>query len=199
MEVKGRQAERSEATRSGLVATARRLFAERGYSNVGTEEIVRSAGVTRGALYHHYAGKRELFEAVVEQVSAELAQRIAEQALAQEDPWDQFRVGCALFLDACTEPELQRILLLDAPSVLGWEQWREIDARHGLGLIQIGLANAMESGRIERQDPKALAHVILGALDEAAMLVARAEDPVRARAEVMATLERVLGGLLRPE
>lgn len=194
----GVKADRAEATRAQLLADARALFAERGYAAVGTEEIVQRAGVTRGALYHHFpAGKAALFEAVIEHVSAELAQRIAAEALTTDDPWDQFRAGCALFLDACLDPELQQLLLLDAPSVLGWQRWREIDGRHGLGLIEFGLQNAMDRGRIDPVPVKPLAHAILGALDEGAMLVARADDVERARAEVLETLERLFSGILR--
>lgn len=194
----GIKADRAEATRAQLLRHARALFAQRGYAAVGTEEIVGRAGVTRGALYHHFpAGKAALFEVVIEEVSAELAQRIAAEALSQDDPWDQFRTGCAIFLDAAIEPELQQLLLLDAPSVLGWQRWREIDARHGLGLIEFGLQSAMDGGRIEPAPVKPLAHAILGALDEGAMLVARADDVERARAEVFETLERLFAGLLR--
>lgn len=195
----GVKAERAEVTRAALLAAARALIGGRGYAAVGTEQIVQRAGVTRGALYHHFpSGKAALFEAVVEQVSAELAERIATEALAHEDPRDQLRTGCEIFLDACVEPELQQLLLLDAPSVLGWQRWREIDARHGLGLIEFGLQSAMDSGRIEPAPVKPLAHAILGALDEGAMLVARADDIERARAEVLETLERLFEGLLRP-
>jgi AcrR family transcriptional regulator len=195
----GIKADRAEATRTQLLDNAHTLFAQRGYAAVGTEQIVARAGVTRGALYHHFpAGKAELFEAVIEEVSAELAQRIATEALAKEDPWDQFRTGCAIFLDACLDPELQQLLLLDAPSVLGWQRWREIDARHGLGLIEFGLQSAMDSGRIDAAPVKPLAHAILGALDEGAMFVARSDDVERARAEVLQTLERLFAGLLAP-
>src|SRR3712207_5212502 len=122
-----RNAERSEATRTALVAAARRLFGERGYAAVGTEEIVRAAGVTRGALYHHFGGKRDLLEAVYRQVEGEVTQRIAERILeeAAESPLAGMRRGAALFIEVCAEPEVQRIVLLDAPAVLGWDLWRE--------------------------------------------------------------------------
>ena len=191
------QEERSEATRATLIAAARRLFAERGYAGVGTEEIVRAAGVTRGALYHHFAGKPELLEAVYREVEAEITRKIAAGALGGSDPLEALRAGSEMFLDACLEPEVQRIVLLDAPAVLGWERWREIAADHGLGLIEAALAAAMDAGRIARQPVRPLAHVLMGALDEAAMLVARAEDTEAARAEVGATLESLLEGLAR--
>lgn len=193
------QAERTESTRKALIAAARPLFAERGYAGVGTEEIVRAAGVTRGALYHHFDGKSELFEAVYEQVERELAERIAAGALEANasSPLEAMRAGVEMFLAASTEPEAQRIVLLDGPSVLGWDRWREIAAEHGLGLIEATLQAAIDAGAIKSQPVRPLAHVLMGALDEAAMLVARAEDPERMRAEVAGTLAALLDGLSR--
>jgi AcrR family transcriptional regulator len=191
------QGERSQATRAALVDAARRLFAERGYADVGTEEIVRTAGITRGALYHHFSGKRGLFQAVYEQIERELAERIATGALAAnaEAPLDAMRAGAEMFLQACTEPELQRIALIDGPAVLGWDQMREIAAEHGLGLIEASLQAAIDAGAIAEQPVRPLAHVLLGALDEAALLVSRAEDPKRMRAEVGRTLDALIAGL----
>jgi AcrR family transcriptional regulator len=197
MNVKRTQAERSEATRDALIEAARTLFAERGYAAVGTEEIVRAAGVTRGALYHHFDGKRDLFEVVYERIEIELAQRIAAGALSAgaTAPLEAMRAGAEMFLRAATEPEAQRIVLLDGPSVLGWDRWREIATEHGLGLIEATLQAAIEAGAIAEQPVRPLAHVLMGALDEAAMLVARAEDPERMRAEVGRTLDALLAGL----
>lgn len=191
------QAERSEATRGALVRAARPLFAERGYADVGTEEIVRAAGVTRGALYHHFGGKRDLFEAVYEQIEAELAERIAAGAIAANagSPLEAMRAGAEMFLQACTEPEAQRIVLLDGPSVLDWDRWREIAAKYGLGLIEASLEAAIEAGAIKSQPVRPLAHVLMGALDEAAMLVARAEDPELMREQVGRTLDTLIGAL----
>src|SRR3954454_11990468 len=186
------QAERSAATRAAMIAAARELFAERGYAAVGTEEIVRRAGVTRGALYHHFGGKRDLLEAVYEAIESELTAQIAAGALSRSDPLEALRGGAGAFLDRCLEPEVQQIVLLDAPAVLGWERWRDIGARYGLGLIEAALGAAMESGEIAPAPVKLLAHVLMRALDEAAMVVARAEDPVAARDE----METVLGGIL---
>ena len=168
----------SEATRSALVSAARPLFAERGFAGVGAEEIVRAAGVTRGALYHHFDGKAGLFEAVYEEVEVELAERIATGALGRlggPAGGDARRRGDVPA--ACTEPEVQRIALIDGPSVLGWDRWREIGAAHGLGLIEASLQAAIDAGVIAPQPVRPLAHILMGALDEAAMLVARAEDP----------------------
>jgi AcrR family transcriptional regulator len=188
------QTERSETTRAALIAAARGLFAARGYGAVGTEEIVREAGVTRGALYHHFDGKRDLLEAVYQQIEKE----IAERALRRSDPLEAMRAGAEMFLEHCLEPDVQRIVLLDAPAVLGWDRWREIGAAYGLGLIEASLEAAIEAGQIEPQPTKSLAHVLMGALDEAAMLVARAEDPLAMRLEVGETLRRILEGL-RPK
>jgi AcrR family transcriptional regulator len=193
------QAERSGATRAALVAAARPLFAERGYAGVGAEEIVQTAGVTRGALYHHFGGKPGLLEAVYRQIEKELTEEIVEGALGGSDPLEAMRFAIGVFMDASMEPDVQRIVLLDAPAVLGWERWRAIAADYGLGLIETSLRSAIEAGQIAKQPVKPLAHLLMGALDEAAMLVARAEDPKAAKAEVTATLDRLLEALSRAD
>ncbi len=192
-----RQAERSDATRTKLVRAARELFAKRGYADVGTEEIVRGARVTRGALYHHFDDKRDLFRAVHAQIEAELTDRIgAELAGAgSDDPIAALRTAVGTFLDACTEPEIARITLVDAPSVLGWEEWRRIDERYGLGLTVAGLEMGMEAGRLRRQPARPLAHLLLAAMGEAGMVIANADDPGAARAEVEPALLSLLEGL----
>jgi AcrR family transcriptional regulator len=190
------QAERAEATRTALIAAARQLFTEHGYDDVATEEIVRAAGVTRGALYHHFGGKAELLEAVYERLEAESTERVARVVLGSdlESPLEAMKAGIEAFLDECAKPELQRIALRDAPAVLGWNRWREIAAANGLGLIEASLAAAIEAGEIRALPVKPLAHLLLGALDEAAMLIARDDDPV-ARAEVTAVLLALLESL----
>jgi AcrR family transcriptional regulator len=191
-----RNAQRSEATRGALVAAARALFAERGYAGVGTEEVVRAAGVTRGALYHHFkGGKKDLFRAVAEAVEADVVQRIAEQALTASNPYEALERGADGWLEACVEPEVQQITLLDAPSVLGWEEWRALGVQYGLGVIEASLAAAMDAGLVRRAPTRPLAHVLLGALDEAGLVVARADDVEATRAEMADLLRRVLAGL----
>jgi AcrR family transcriptional regulator len=189
-----------EATTAALLAAARRLFAERGYADVGTEEIVQAAGVTRGALYHHFkGGKEELFRAVLVQVSADTMRQITATASANSnDPFEELVAGADAFLDACTRPEVQRIMLIDGPSVLGWEVWRAIDADHGLGLLEVALQRAIDAGRLFPAPTRAVAHVLIGALDEAAMVVARADDVEAARAEMGKTVRRLLEGLRGP-
>jgi AcrR family transcriptional regulator len=175
---------------------AREMFAERGYAAVGTEEIVQRAGVTRGALYHHFrGGKEELFRAVLVQISAETARAVASVALAEDDPWDALVAGIDAFLDACATPEVQRILLVDGPSVLGWDVWRAIDHDYGLALVEGALQRAVDAGRLLPHPTNALAHVLLGALHEAAMVVAGADDPAAARAEMGEMIRRLLEGL----
>lgn len=189
------QAERSEATRNALVAAARRLFAQRGYAAVGTEEIVREAGVTRGALYHHFEGKRELLEAVYEQIESGIAAELAESLVPGASVLDTLSAGADAFLDHCLEPEVQQIVLLDAPAVLGWERWREIGARYGLGLISALVTAGIDAGEIKPQPVEPLAHALLGALDEIAMFVARAEDQTAARAQAGETLAGLVAAL----
>ncbi len=187
------QAQRAEATRSALIAAARRLFTERGYDAVGTEEIVRAAGVTRGALYHHFGGKSGLLDAAYEQLETESTERVARIVLGSEleSPLQAMKAGIEAFLDECAEPELRQIALHDAPAVLGWDRWREIGAANGLGLIEASLAAAIEAGEIRDLPVRPMAHLLLGALDEAAMLVARTEDPGD-RAEVSEVLLTLL-------
>jgi AcrR family transcriptional regulator len=189
-------AERTEETRAALVAAARQLFAERGYAAVGTEEIVRAARLTRGALYHHFGGKEDLFRAVYEDVEREIVDKIAGGALTAADPLDALRTGARAWLDACEDPAVQRIALIDAPSVLGWEQWREIGMRYGFGLVQGTLQAAMDAGLIERQPVVPLAHLLLGSIDEAGMLVARADDGGKTKREVAALVDRYLDALV---
>jgi AcrR family transcriptional regulator len=187
------QQERTKGTRDALIKAGTLLFTELGYENVSTEEIVRAAGVTRGALYHHFGGKAELLEAVYERLEAESTERVARVVLGSHlhSPLEAMKAGIEAFLDECAEPELQRIALHDAPAVLGWDRWREIAAANGLGLIEASLNAALEAGEIRPLPVRPLAHLLLGALDEAAMLVARSADPT-ARAEVTEVLLALL-------
>src|SRR3954452_20757048 len=183
------------ATRAALLRVGRELFAERGYAGVGTEEIVARAGVTRGALYHHFADKRDLFRAVHEELEAELVGGIAERIGGIEDPWQLILTGVRGFLDACTDPAIMRVSLLDAPAVLGWREWREISERHGMGLVSFGLQNAMDRGVLAPRPVRALAHLLMGAMSEAAMVIVNADDPRAARAEVEPPLLALIEGL----
>ena len=200
MEVRTTKAEQGEATRAALVRAARELFTEHGYGGVGTEEIVRRAKLTRGALYHHFADKKDLFRAVHEQIEGEVMAAIAAQmaAGAAADPFELLIVGTRAYLDVCTDPAITRVTLVDAPSVLGWEEWREIDMRHGLGIVIAGLQGGMDAGVLRPQPVRALAHLMLGAMGEAGMVIANAPDPDAARAEIEPALLGVLEGLRVP-
>jgi AcrR family transcriptional regulator len=202
MEVNGvdaisRKAENTAATRMALVAAARELFAERGYGATGTEEIVRRARVTRGALYHHFAGKEGLFRAVFADVDREVVERVVAAAGGTTDPWSRLVAGCLAFLDACLDPGVQRILLLDGPAVLGWTAWRELEGRSCLGLLRPALQTVIDAGLLSPQPVELLAQMLFGALTEAALLVARAADVPAARADAGACLVALLEGLRR--
>ncbi len=171
------------------------LFAARGYAGVGTEEIVARARVTRGALYHHFEDKRDLFRAVHEKVEEDLVERIAAQIGGIEDPWELMLTGTRAFLDACDEPAVKQIALTDAPSVLGWREWREVDLRYGLGLMRASLGGAMEAGVLRKVPIEPLSHLLLAAMAEAALMIANADDPKAARKEAEAGLTELLEGL----
>jgi len=188
------QADRTSATRRTLVFTARSLFAKHGYRDVGTETIVQTAGLSRGALYHHFADKVELFAAVFEAVEAEVIARIAAAVAGAKlsDPIDLMRLGASTWLDVCAEPEVHRIALIDAPAVLGWTRWREIGSRYGMGLAQRMLTHAMAAGRVPVQPVEPLAHVLLGALRESALFLADAKDHAQARREIGVVLDKLI-------
>lgn len=189
------QAERSAATRRALLDAARKLFAEKGYLATGREEIVEAAGVTRGAMYHHFAGKEDLFRAVYEELEQEIVGRVSAAAVKHADPVERLAVGSQAYLDAAMDPAVQRVILLDGPSVLDWTTREEIAEVCGLGLIREVLRQAMDAGRIERRPVEPLAHVLMAGLHEAALYLARSDKPRVARKEVGAVVERILAGL----
>jgi AcrR family transcriptional regulator len=195
MNVKGPKQQRAEETRARLLATARDLFAERGYADTATEELVERAAVTRGALYYHFRDKRDLFRAVFEQVEGEATAALLAAAAGAPSPRAAVRLAVDAFLDACLDPAMRRIVLLDAPAVLGWESWREVMGRYGLGLVEQMLTAMIEAGEIERQPVEPLAHLLLGALSEAALYVAESPDPPAARAAIGDAFERLFAGL----
>lgn len=189
------RSERSEETRRTLVATARELFADRGYADTSTTEIVDQAGVTRGALYHHFRDKEDLFRAVYEDVEEGVTAVVLEAVGDASDPLEALVAGSEAFLDACLAPDVQRIVLLEGPSVLGWRRWRELDEQYGLGITRMGLQAAMDAGSIRPLPLEPLAHMMLGALVEAGLVVAHADDPASARREMGEALAGVIEGL----
>jgi AcrR family transcriptional regulator len=195
MSVKRRQAENSAATRAALLKIARKLFAEKGYADTPTEEVVRRARVTRGALYHHFRDKQDLFAAVLDQEETKIAAEVVAVASRERDPWSALKSGCGAFLDACLDPTVQQIVLIDAPAVLGWEKWREIDAKYFLSGVKATIQAAIDARLITQQPVAPLAHVLSGALNEASMLIAHSEDPAKTRREVSYVIERLLDAM----
>jgi AcrR family transcriptional regulator len=190
------QAERSRATRAALVDAGTRLFAEHGYAATGREEIAAAAGVTRGALYHHFDGKPALFEAVYESLESALLQTVAAAAMRGATARERLGLGCHAFLDAALDPAVQRIVLLDGPSVLSVDTRRRIEETYALGLLRVSLDELVAEGVLPAGPVDPLAHVLLGALHAAAQFVAHTADHRRARREVGDALDFLLARLL---
>jgi AcrR family transcriptional regulator len=170
------QAQRRERTRGALIGAARALFAERGYAGAGREEIVERAGVTRGAMYHHFTSKEALFQVVFEAVERELCDAIAVSAMASREPIEQLRLGARAFLDAAATQEVRRIVLLDAPAVLPVEVRRRLSEQYGLGMVREALRHADAAGRLSVGPVDALALVVMAVLHEAATAIADGDD-----------------------
>ncbi|MGW7411522.1 TetR/AcrR family transcriptional regulator [Streptomyces sp. NPDC054863] len=185
------RAEQRAATRQALLAEGRRRFAADGYHQVVLAEVAQSAGVTKGAAYHHFDSKAGLFRAVVAEVQGELGERVATEAERHEDLWEQLRAGCRAFLAAGTDPAVRQILLVDAPAVLGWEEWRALDEESSGRHLAEALTVLAEAGTIEDQPVEPLARLLSGAMNEAALWIARGGDPHAAEQ----TLDRLLAGL----
>jgi AcrR family transcriptional regulator len=192
------QAERSAATQQALIEAARRLWGERGYAEVSTPDIAEAAGVTRGAMYHQYADKAALFRAVVEALDQEIIARLqATVAAAQpQTPADTMHAMADAWLDIAAEPEVRQLMLLDAPSVIGWVEYREMSQRNALESAEQLIKAAIEAGQLRPQPLRPLAIVLLGALDEAAIYLASADDPAQAREEVRAVVRDLIDGFL---
>ncbi|HEX7168091.1 MAG TPA: TetR family transcriptional regulator [Acidimicrobiales bacterium] len=192
---KSKKIEQGERTRAHLVGVARALFAEHGFAATSTEDVVHTAAVTRGALYHHFRDKADLFEAVFEQLESELVADVIREAARGRTPIDELRRGVSGFLRRCLDPAVQRVILRDGLAILGWERWYEIDVRYALGILVAGIDAAMDAGEIARQPAEPLAHLILGAMNHAGMYIAGAADPERARKEMDRTLGKMIDGL----
>ena len=198
MQERRTQAERSAATQQALVAAARRLWGARGYAEVSTPEIAEAAGVTRGAMYHQFPDKTALFVSVLEAVETDVMARLAAAvATAQpKTPADTLHVAADAWLDIAGEPEVRRLVLLDAPTILGWAGFREISLRYGLGMTEQLLTAAIDAGQLKDQPVRPLATVMIGALDEAAMSIANAAEETAEREQVRAVVHDLIDGLL---
>ncbi|MYS83668.1 TetR/AcrR family transcriptional regulator [Embleya scabrispora] len=195
-----RRAQHVADTRAALLTAARELFATQGYAQTGTEEIVARARVTRGALYHHFKDKADLFRAVMATVAAEAAEALVAHEMRHardhpSEPWDQLRHGFQSFLDVCTTGDFQRIVLVDGPAVLGPGSWDALVDEHGHGLLAAWLRRAMDNGEIDELPVRPLARLLASLISEASMYTARAADPANARREVGQVIDRVLAGL----
>jgi AcrR family transcriptional regulator len=189
------QVERSKSTIALLVEAARQQFAAKGYAETSIDNVLEAAGVTRGALYHHFATKSELFRAVFEEQEKIMTKAIAVAAGPKKNAWAAFRAGCEGFLDACLDPATQRIVLIDAPSVLGWDTMREVESRYALAMLRGGLKRAMEEGHLASRPVETLSQLLLGALSECAMSIARSPDPMQATRDARRELDHLLKAL----
>jgi AcrR family transcriptional regulator len=189
--------EKGMATRERLIATGRELFGARGYEATSIEAILDAAGVARGALYHHFQTKQALFDAVLDHVVAEIADQAAVAARGAGDPVASLRAGCNAWLQMALDPAIQRIALVDAPAVVGWTRWRELDDRHTLGGLRRNLELIAAEGRLPAADVDLLAHMVLASVNEAALLIVRADDPeaalAKGRTAVDALIDRLVG------
>jgi AcrR family transcriptional regulator len=192
MEVKDGRAAQGALTQKALRRQARKLFAQKGYNAANTGELVERAKVTKGALYHHFANKRELYRAVVEDLEAELVERIEAAGATQRDAWKRLRAMCRAYLDACGDPALARILVLEAPVVLGWKTWCNLEQKYEVAAFARCLK---DTGMNLKEPAEALAQVILGALTTGARVIATASDAGAARADIDNTIDRLLSGL----
>lgn len=193
-EAMSKKAQKAAATRAVLLKVARQHFGANGYAATGTEAIVAEAAVTRGALYFHFKDKRDLFRALVEEVAAEIAAAIETRAVGK--PWEALSLGCAAYLETCSDPDIRQIYLLDGPAVLGTAAWREIDGRHNVRSLRAGLSAAL-GNKEDAVAIDALTYLLSGAMNEAALVIADAEKPAKKCREFVAGLDRLLLGLRR--
>jgi AcrR family transcriptional regulator len=189
------QAQRTSDTIAQILSAARDLFAADGYDATFLDAVVERAGVTKGALYHHFDGKRALFAAVYEAEQRAIGRAVTHAARRGSDGWDDLLRGCRAFFQAVLDPGVQRITLIDSPAILGWQQMRELEDRYVTALLRTGLAQAIADGHLKSQRVEPLAYLIHGAMCEAAMMAARSRDPRKESADALAALEELLNGI----
>jgi AcrR family transcriptional regulator len=194
----GKRAAQGRATRGQLIEVATRLFAEHGYEGTSIEAVLSAAGVSRGALYHHFAGKEALFEAVVSAVSEQVTVKLTETVQGCADPLDAMRTAALAWIDLAADSVIQRVVLVDAPSVLGWDRWRAMDDGRTLGAMRVMLQAISDSGRLPAELVGPFSHMILAALDEIVLVIARAPDSEAAAAEGRTAVQALLDRLLHP-
>lgn len=189
------KAEQSSETRALFVRVARHLFAQQGYANTSTDEILAQTQVTRGALYHQFKNKADLLRAVCEQMQTEIHQEILVAANAATDAFESVLVGCDAFLAAAAKPDVQQVLLIDAPAVLGWEEWNRLDRQHGFGLLLEGVSAAIARGQLQTHSPEVFATMLNGAMNEGILWAVQGENILARLDEVRMVLHQLLNGL----
>lgn len=193
-----KKAERGRATREQLIAIATELFAEHGYEGTSIEAVLRAAQVSRGALYHHFDGKVDLFEAVFESVELDVGRRMMEAVTGIDDPVELLRAGFLHWIALAGDPVVQRIVLLDAPAVLGWQRWRELEERYALGTTKAAMHQIADAGRLPEQYADPFAHMLLASLNEIAIMISRADDPEAAMRDGRAAVDELIDRMLPP-
>ncbi len=189
------KAQQSEATTARLLEVACEIFTRDGYANTATEEIVQRAGLTRGALYHHFGSKEGLFRAALEHLQRRVAQQVESATIPHDDLWEQLIAGSIAFLQASLDPQVQRVMLIDAPAVLGWSLWRELDAQNSMKSLHDALSSLIEQERLMSIPLNALTHLLSGAMNEAALWIAQSDDKKRTFDEAADALRHLLGAL----
>jgi AcrR family transcriptional regulator len=193
--VRTRRAEYSESTRQALVDSAVALFTKRGYAGTSLDEVVKRARVTKGALYHHFSGKQALFEAAFAQVETRSIESLTAVVTAEGDAWETAVAGLRAYVRKCLEPEYQRIIVHEAPVVMGWERWREAEEHFSFGLLRTAVQLLVDAGEIEEAPVEIMARLLFGALSAGASTIASSSDPKRTGREVERAILRVLEGL----
>ncbi|MHB8512266.1 MAG: TetR/AcrR family transcriptional regulator [Actinomycetota bacterium] len=196
MDVKTRKEEQAEATRSLLISVARKLFTEKGYAETPIEEIAAGAGLTKGALYHHFKDKKQLFEAVFIQIEREINDHITAEQKRVRAPFQQLKAACHAYLDACLDNDVRQVVVLDAPSVLSWDRYCEIDQDYAIRTITTSLERVRDSGAKFEEPLDSLAYLVVGTLTMGGRVIARASNRKSARSDVGSTLDRVLAGVV---
>lgn len=191
------KAQQTEATTARLIEVATEVFARDGFAHAATEAIVARAGVTRGALYHHFGSKEGLFKAVLEHVQRQVGTRVEESVAGLDDPWEALIAGSRAFLKASLDPQVQRVMLTDAPAVLGWSVWRALDAEHSMRSLRAVLEALAAAGQLSPLPLDALTHLLSGAMNEAALWIAQSPDSEQALSEASTALDHLLAGLRR--
>ncbi|ASJ53111.1 TetR family transcriptional regulator [Brevibacillus formosus] len=188
------KAEQKQQTMQKLIEVAREMFSRQGYADAAMEDIVKQAGVTRGALYHHFGSKEGLFEAVLASVQQEIGERVEAEAAKSEEPWQQLILGCLAFVSAAVEHRNKRILLIDGPSVIGWETWRRMDEENSMRHLREQLQTMQEQGYLRPVSIDALTHLLSGTMNEAVLWISETPDHEKSLAEISAAMTLLLEG-----